>query len=88
MLVAIERLALRIVRDSGGTPLRALADIKAAVERNIWAEISGGAEGLLDRVPEGGGEKMLPSTGPTWHEIGNDLGVSAQAAQRKYRWKR
>jgi hypothetical protein len=78
----IGRLARRIVIDSGGTKLRALADIRAAVEANIRDEIHGGgaigAEELLDRVSYGANPER------TWRQIGEDLGVSAQAAHRKY----
>lgn len=83
MHVAIERLALRIVRDSGGTKLRALADIRAAVESNTWTCIRLGSdpEDILERA--GGWKEM-----PTWREIGEDLGVSAQAAHRKYSSKK
>lgn len=85
MRAVIDRLARRAVIYSGGTRLRALADIRAAVEASIQAEIDVGdrggatdAEVLLERVMGG----ALPRL--TWRQIGEDLGVSAQAAHRKY----
>ena len=70
--VAMERLAARVARDSGGSRLRALADIRAAVEANIRTAIWGGlndAEILLTRVltessPGAPGRGLRP--GPTW----------------------
>jgi hypothetical protein len=73
-LEAIRRLAARVARDSGGSRLRALADIRAAVEANIRSEVGredwGGqtdAEILLSKV-EG---ESRPT--PTWREIGDAL---------------
>jgi hypothetical protein len=66
----VRRLASRIVEESGGSQLQALADIRAAAERQIRVEI------LLLRTT------IVPP--PSWREIGDDLGVSAQAAHRKY----
>ncbi|HEY9376907.1 MAG TPA: hypothetical protein VIQ02_07405 [Jiangellaceae bacterium] len=63
----VERLAARMVSESGGTNLRALTDIRAAAEHQIRIVI------LLDRV-----------FGRSWRDIGQDLGVSAQAVHRKY----
>jgi hypothetical protein len=80
--IAIERLALRAVKDSGGTTLRALADIRAAVDAAIERDIANDGslhdpEILFERVV---GARRRRS----WREIGDDLGVSAQAAHRKY----
>src|SRR5690348_13561378 len=53
---AADRLAIRVVRDSGGTKLHALADLRAAIEACIVAEARrrsrhlDEAEELLDRT--------------------------------------
>ncbi|GIF15282.1 hypothetical protein [Actinoplanes teichomyceticus] len=81
---AIDRLAERAVADGGGTKLRALADLRAAVEECIKAETrtrswsSGGTRGGPDRSQRVSGDVM------TWREVGDELGVSAQAAHRRY----
>jgi hypothetical protein len=69
---ALDRLALRAVRESGGTKLRALADLRAAVEYCIVMEA---------RRSRASVQKL------TWREVGDELGVSAQAAQQRYGWQ-
>ncbi|WP_157545956.1 hypothetical protein [Hamadaea tsunoensis] len=82
--VAVQRLAERAARERRDTTLRALADLRAAVESCIAAEVQrrsrypSEAEELLDSV------MGLPISKLTWREIGDDLGVSAQAAHRRY----
>jgi hypothetical protein len=75
----MHKLARRVVSDSGGTRLRALADIRAAAELAIAQQVAGpvDAEQLLDEV-------LIGPERRTWVQIGEELGVSAQAAQRKY----
>jgi hypothetical protein len=66
---ALDRLARRAVRESGGTTLRALADLRAAVEYCIAVEA---------RRSRASAAKL------TWREVGHELGVSAQAAHQRY----
>ncbi len=62
----VRKLARRMARDTGMTELRALADIRRAVEKAISAEM------------------LLTDGSRTWKAIGDDLGVTAQAAHRRY----
>ena len=64
----IERLALRVVRDTDDTDLKGLADIRAAAEEALRRRVR------YDRA----------ALGRSWAEIGRDLGVSTQAAQQRY----
>lgn len=65
----VDRLARRLASESGESHIRALADIQTAVDHTLRSTI------LLQRVLR---------DPPTWAAIGADLGVSAQAAHRKY----
>jgi hypothetical protein len=80
----VDRIARRTVRESGGTRLRALADLRAAVESRIEAETH-----VRSRYNDENGEQLDKVLGTlkaqlTWREIGDELGVSAQAAHRRY----
>lgn len=66
--LVMHRLAIRVAKERGIEPLSALADLRRAVEIAIEREL------LFPLVL-----KEL-----TWSEIGSRLGVSAQAAHRKY----
>ena len=65
--VVIRRLAARAARD-GESELRALADLRAAVDQEIAVAVT----------------LALAVGGRTWRALGDDLGVSPQAAHRKY----
>jgi len=81
---AVQKLAARAARERGDTTLRALADLRAAVESCIAAEAQrrsrypSKAEELLGNVLGARVPKL------TWREVGDELGVSAQAAHRRY----
>lgn len=80
----VKKLAERAANEHGDTLLRVLADLRAAVESCIVAEAqrrsryANEVEELLDKVPGVHTAKL------TWREVGHELGVSAQAAHRRY----
>jgi hypothetical protein len=63
-----EKLAAHVADKNGWTQLRALANLRTGIEQAIRAEV------LLAVAVEG----------RTWQQIGEELGVSAQAAHRRY----
>jgi hypothetical protein len=75
----MERIAARLARESGGTELRALADMKAAIQVVIDRTVDMRYHVGFTSFGGASGERA------TWKEIGEDLGVSAQAAHRRYR---
>jgi hypothetical protein len=80
------RLIQRLVQAEGGptgllAEIRMAALIRRAIDEQISSLIISGqysTDALLDDI------LAEPPERPTWREIGEALGVSAQAAQRKY----
>jgi hypothetical protein len=83
LLVVARRLILRLVREEPPS-WGLLAEIHMAVRlrRAIdWQLSSLITRGTYEDDPEA---RLAPPKRPTWKEIGEALGVSAQAAHRKY----
>lgn len=64
----LEKLATRLINESGGSMIKAVADIRAATDKVLAGEI----------------KRRTAAGEVTWAEVGRALGVSAQAAHQKY----
>jgi hypothetical protein len=85
------KIGPRLIRERGGpddllAEIRMTARVRATIDEVIRLLIKTGSTrpdlGLLDEILDDRGPL---SRRPTWKEIGQALGVSAQAANRKYR---